>query len=65
MAKLLLEEVHSKNTVDISGVVTEKDTTEGSEAAKHVPPYGDGGLDLRNVSGHFESLIELTVRLLC
>jgi hypothetical protein len=63
VTELPLEEGHSKNSVDVAGVVAEKDTAEGRKGAEHVPPCGNGGLDPSYVAGHDSSLIGLTIRL--
>lgn len=43
------EEVHTKDTGDITGVVTEEDTTKGSEGAHEVRLDSDGSLDAASV----------------
>ena len=45
MAKFALEVLHAEHAVDVARVVAEQDTAKGSEAAEHVAPDGDWGLD--------------------
>jgi len=64
MAEFALEVVHSKDTVDVPGIVSEKDTTEGSETAEHVAPGCDGRLNPRDVARHCGicSRVDLAIR---
>lgn len=41
----------TNDTVDVSGVISEEDTSKGGEGADHVGLPGDGGLDLGDVLG--------------
>lgn len=43
------EEIHTEDTGDVSRVITEEDTTEGSEGTHQVSLDGDGGLDASSV----------------
>lgn len=43
------EVLHTKDTGDITGVITEEDTTEGSESAHQVGLDSDRGLDAASV----------------
>lgn len=51
----LVEDGRGGDTVDVTGIVTEEDTTEGGESAEEVGLPGDGGLNgldiLRGVEG--------------
>lgn len=49
-ASVLTDEVfHGQDTTHPASVVTEEDTTEGSEGTDEVGPHGDGGLEPRRV----------------
>lgn len=50
LLELLDEVVHSHNTVDISGVISEEDTSKSSKGTHEIGPEGDGGLDTPRVS---------------
>lgn len=52
VTELPLEVVHSENTVHVSGIESEEDTTEGSETTEHVAPGRDGRLNTTEISGH-------------
>jgi len=45
------EDAGSSDTVDVTGVVTEEDTTERGESAHQVGLPGDGSLDALNIVG--------------
>lgn len=49
------EESRASDTVDVSGVVTEEDTTEGRESAHQVGFPGDRSLDAGDIVGSCES----------
>ena len=38
------EVLHAQDTGDVSGIITEEDTTKGSKGTHQVSPDGDGGL---------------------
>lgn len=50
----MVEDGVAENTVDVTRVVTEEDTTEGGKGAKEVGLPGDGSLDVLNVLGRGE-----------
>lgn len=52
VTELPLEVVHPENTVDVAGIVSEEDTTKGSEATEHVAPGRYGRLNTTEISGH-------------
>jgi len=43
------EDLGAEDTVDVTGIVTEEDTTEGGEGAEEVGLPGDGGLDVLDI----------------
>lgn len=43
------EVVHTKDTTDVTGIITEEDTTKGSEGAHQVRLDSNGGLDAASV----------------
>jgi len=45
------EDTGASDTVDVTGIVTEEDTTEGGECAHEVGLPGDGGLDALDIVG--------------
>lgn len=45
------EVVHTQDTVDVSRIVTEEDTTKGRKGTHEVGLEGDGGLDAQGVDG--------------
>lgn len=49
-ASVLTDEVlHGQNTAHPAGVITEEDTTKGSEGTDQVCSYGDRGLKARRI----------------
>lgn len=59
------EDAGTSNTVDVTRVVSEEDTTEGSKGAHHVRLKGDWGFDAVDIvscvedctARHFESVL--------
>jgi hypothetical protein len=44
-SKLLLEEVHSQDAIDVTRIVAEENSTKGSKDTQKVTPHSDGRLD--------------------
>lgn len=61
MAKFALEVVHTEDTVDVSRIISEKDTTEGGEGAEEVSTLSDGRLEAVNPGG----IVDLCGRHVC
>ena len=51
---LLDEKLGAVDTVDVTGIITEEDTSERGEGAHHVGLPGDGSLDLLDIVGSLE-----------
>ena len=52
---ILNEDCVSEHTIDITGVVTEEDTTEGGKGADHVGLEGDGSFNAVDIGGGLEN----------
>lgn len=51
----LVEDGRAVDTVDVTGVITEEDTTKGGKGTDHVRLPGDGSLDVLNVLGSVDA----------